>query len=393
MSVRTSLGIVDTPPHAEPERPGRGFGDHWFALRNRLLASPAFQRWAVRFPLTRPIANRRARALFDITAGFVYSQVLVACVRLRLFDILAEGSQTLDRLATQLSLSVDATTRLLTAAAALRLAEHRRGGRFGLGVLGAALHGNPAIAAMIEHHTALYADLRDPVALLRGEQPDTALGRLWPYAARDRSAALGPPEVAAYSALMAASQPLVAADILAAYRLDRHRCLLDVGGGDGSFLTQAAAAAPELRLILFDLPAVAERAQAGFAKAGLSGRSEAVGGDARTGPLPDGADIVSLIRVIHDHDDDIALAILRSACRALPPGGTLLLAEPMAGTAGAESVGAYFGFYLLAMGSGRPRTAAELSGLMAKAGFARMRLLPTRRPMLVRVMVATKPDA
>ena len=45
-----------------------------------------------RFPLTRPIARRRARELFDLCAGFVYSQVLLACVRLRLFEILAEGA-------------------------------------------------------------------------------------------------------------------------------------------------------------------------------------------------------------------------------------------------------------------------------------------------------------
>ena len=45
---------------------------------------------------------------------------------------------------------------------------------------------------------------------------------------------------------------------------------------------------------------------------------------------------------------------------ALPADGTLLLAEPMAGSRGAEPVGdAYFGFYLLAMGSGRPRTRAS----------------------------------
>ena len=34
----------------------------WLALRNRLLANPRFQRWAVDFPLTRPLAQRRARA-------------------------------------------------------------------------------------------------------------------------------------------------------------------------------------------------------------------------------------------------------------------------------------------------------------------------------------------
>ena len=212
--------------------------------------------------------------------------------------------------------------------------KRRRDGRFGLGVLGAALVGNPGVAAMVEHHALLYADLRDPVALLRHEQHETALGRLWPYAERAQPAELGTAEVAAYSTLMAGSLPLVAADVLAAYRFDRHRCLLDLGGGDGVFLAAAAAAAPAIQLILFDLPAVAERGRARLAAAGLAARATAVGGDFRTDPLPDGADIVSLIRVIHDHDDDAALTILRAARRALPPGGTLLLAEPMAGTAG-----------------------------------------------------------
>ncbi len=373
--------LASTPPAAQRV----SLPDRWFAWRNRLLASPAFQAWAVRNPLTRPIANRRARALFDLCAGFVYSQVLASCVRLRVFDVLAEGPHAVDRLAGRLSLPPAAVARLMTAATALRLTERRPDGRYGLGVLGAAMQGNPGVAAMVEHHSALYADLRDPVGLLRGEQPDTALGRLWPYA---KSEPAGAADVADYSALMAASQPLVAADILAAYRFGRHRCLLDLGGGDGMFLSQVAAAAPSLQLMLFDLPAVAERARARFAAAGLSGRVAAFGGDFRTGPLPAGADIISLVRVIHDHDDDTAMAILRTARQALPAGGTLLLAEPMAGTAGAETVGAYFEFYLLAMGSGRPRTAAELTAMLQQAGFTTVSPLPTRRPMLVRVLAA-----
>ena len=38
--------------------------------------TPRFQRWAANSPLTRWIARRRARALFDLCAGFVYSQIL-----------------------------------------------------------------------------------------------------------------------------------------------------------------------------------------------------------------------------------------------------------------------------------------------------------------------------
>jgi demethylspheroidene O-methyltransferase len=363
--------------------------DRCLGLRDRWLASPRFQRWAAAFPVTRPIARRRARALFDLCAGFVYSQVLLACVRLRVCDILAEGPQSVFALAERLGLSPDSTVRLLRAAASLRLIEQRGGGRFGLGPLGAALVGNPGVEAMVEHHALLYGDLCDPVALLRENRRDTRLSRYWPYAAADGPAALAEERVSAYTALMSATQPLIAAEVLDAYPLARHRCLLDVGGGDGSFLAAAAVRAPALRLMLFDLPPVVARARTRFEREGLAGRATAVGGDVLSDPLPMGADIVSLVRVVHDHDDDGASAILRAVRRALPAHGTLLLAEPMSATPGAEPIGdAYFGFYLLAMGRGRPRTADELEELLRAAGFGHTRLVSTRMPLLTRLIVA-----
>ncbi len=361
----------------------------WRGQRDRLVASPRFRRWAAAFPFTRPIARRRTRALFDLCAGFVYSQVLHACVQLRLFDILADGPQTVDALAARLGIPLDRTRRLLLAAASLRLLARRRDGRFGLGPLGAAMVGNAAVSAMVLHHRELYADLGDPVGLLRAQPEATGLSRYWAYSGNADAAGLGCSQVADYTALMAASQPLVADEVLAAYRIGRHRCLLDVGGGDGSFLQAAAARAPDLRLMLFDLPPVAEQARARLASAGLAGRFAVAGGDFLADPLPQGADIVSLVRVIHDHDNPAALDILRAARRALPPGGTLLLAEPMAGTPGAEPIGdAYFGFYLMAMGRGRARTQAELVALLNAAGFGRVRRAPTHTPLLVSVLVA-----
>jgi len=361
----------------------------WRTQRDRLVASPRFRRWAAAFPFTRPIARRRTRALFDLCAGFVYSQVLQACVQLRLFDILADGPLTSDALATRLSLPPERTQRLLLAATSLKLLARRRGERFGLGPLGAAMVGNTAVSAMVLHHRELYADLNDPVALLRGEAGTTGLSRYWAYSGNADAAGLARGQVAEYTALMAVSQPLVADEVLTAYRIARHRRLLDVGGGDGSFLAAAAAQAPNLQLMLFDLPPVAEQARAGLEAAGLADRCTVAGGDFLADPLPQGADIVSLVRVIHDHDNPAALAILRAVRRALPPGGTLLLAEPMAGTPGAEPIGdAYFGFYLMAMGHGRARTQGELSTLLTAAGFTGIRRVPTHTPLLVSVIVA-----
>lgn len=364
--------------------------DRLLAVRDRLVASPRFRAWAAATPFTRPIARQRTRALFDLCAGFVYSQVLYACVELRLFDILAEGPQPLPPLAARLGLPPPGAERLLRAAVSLRLVSRRAGGRFGLGPLGAAMVGNAGITEMVRHHRMLYADLADPVALLRGEARSSALSSYWAYSGNPGAAALAG-EVAAYTALMAASQPLVAGEILAAYPVRRHRLLMDVGGGDGSFLLAAAAQAPALRLRLFDLPPVAGRAAERFAAAGLGGRAEAEGGDFLGGPLPGGADLVSLVRVVHDHDDDAAQRILCAAYAALPPGGTLLLAEPMSETPGAEPVGdAYFGFYLMAMGQGRTRTPAELTAMLHAAGFGSVRRHRTHTPLLVGVLSAVR---
>jgi demethylspheroidene O-methyltransferase len=369
------------------------WSDRWLATRDRWLSSPGFLRWATAFPLTRPLARRRARELFDLCAGFVYTQVLLACVRLELFDILAEGPRTAGQLSATLSLPGEATERLLAAAVALRLLERRGADRFALGPLGAPMVGNKAIAAMVEHHSVLYADLQDPVALLRGDRRDTGLSRYWSYASAQRPGDLDPDRVSAYTRLMSASQPLVADEILAAYAIARHRCLLDVGGGDGTFLMAAARKAPSLKMVLFDLPAVAEQARDRFTAAGIADRARAVGGDFHVDPLPAGADVVSLVRVIHDHDDAQALALLRAVRRALPADGTLLLAEPLAGTPGAEAMGdAYFGFYLLAMGHGRPRTAGELEAMLRSAGFGKLRWASTRVPLQTRLLVARPVD-
>ena len=359
----------------------------WIAWRNAVLSSPRFQRVAARFPLTRPVARRRARALFDLVAGFTYSQILAACIETGLLDLLADGPLDADTIAVRTDFPPAGAERLLRGAAALGLVE-RLGDRWALGSDGAALRGNRGIAEMVAHHHLLYADLADPVALLRRGGGGGALSGLWHYA---ESAGTGDAAaVAAYSALMAASQPMVAAQAIDAYPFHRHRRLLDVGGGEGAFLAAVGARVPGLALALFDLPAVGERARIRFDSAGLAGRTTVFGGDFLRDPLPMGHDLVSLVRVLHDHDDAPALALLRAVRAALPKGGTLVIVEPMAETPGAAPAGdAYFGFYLLAMGSGRPRTPTEIRAMLKAAGFARSRVAATAIPLTTRVIVAT----
>jgi demethylspheroidene O-methyltransferase len=369
--------------------------DWWLGWRDRALASPVFQRRAASFALTRPVARRQAGDLFDLVAGFVYSQVLFACVQLRLFDILAEGPQTEEYLADRLAMPLEGARRLLNASVALRLVEPRGGGRYGLGTLGAPLVGNLAVAAMVQHHAALYADLADPLALLRAspeERQHNALARYWAYdEANGVTSGPAAERVATYSALMAASLPLVADEILDAYHFARHQCLLDVGGGTGQFLGAVGQRVPSLELRLFELPAVAERARSYLGASGLASRATVFSGSFLADPLPRGADIISLVRVVHDHDDAQAMALLRAVHAALPDGGTLLLAEPMAQTPGAEAMGdAYFGVYLYAMGRGRPRGLLELAHMLRTSGFEGVRPVKTRLPLQTQILIARR---
>jgi demethylspheroidene O-methyltransferase len=63
----------------------------------------------------------------------------------------------------------------------------------------------------------------------------------------------------------------------------------------------------------------------------------------------------------------------------------------MLGTPGAETVGhAYFSFYLLAMGNGRPRSPDELKLMLSEAGFHRPQVVPTRQPLQTCLILAHK---
>ena len=142
---------------------------------------------------------------------------------------------------------------------------------------------------------------------------------------------------------------------------------------------------------MFDLPAVMPLAQARFDGSALAGRVSIHSGSFRTDPIPTGFDLVTLVRILHDHDDDVALALLGAIHESLPPGGTVLIVEPMADTPSARKMGdGYFGFYLWAMGSGRPRSIGEIGTMLKRAGFARSREISTDLPIICSAIAGSK---
>jgi len=351
-------------------------------LAHRLAGSARFRAFCARVPGLRWVAQREGAALFDLMQGFVQSQVLSALVEFRILHRLADAPATVPALAARLDLPVDRLAVLLQAGAAMKLLTRLSGGAYTLAPRGVAFLSVPGLQALVAHHRVLYADLADPAAFFRGDT-DPGLARFWPYVFGAGQAA-DPGQAATYSRLMSDSQTVVAEETLRHINLSAARHLMDVGGGTGAFLRAVHDRWPALSLTLFDLPAVLAAAQA---PAGCRLHP----GSFRDDPLPQGADTISLVRVMYDHADATVTALLASVAVALPPGGRVILSEPMGGGPNPDSqTDVYFSVYTLAMQTGRTRSPAEVAVLLCRTGFKAIRLESRDFSYVTCVMTAQK---
>ncbi len=383
--------MLDNPARRmtqDPRPSAQSIGTRYRSWRAHMVGSPRFRALVKRIPVLRWYADRQARTLFSITTGFVQSQVLLACLETGALKAAAHGGITAQALMAATQLPAAGFHTLLQAADALGILHCDGNGMVTLGDLGAVVNSDPGLCAMIRHHAALYRDLADPVALLRGTAPETEMRHLWSYAGDGRNA-FGKDSAATYSTLMAASQTMLVHEIIDSYDFSRHAAVLDIGGGEGVFVRALAERYPQLRLGIFDLPQVIEHAAGVIALSPHRDRIRLFAGSFFTDTIPQDHDCVTLVRVVFDHDDRSAVALLSRIRAAMRPGDRLVIAEPMAGTSAGERISAaYFAFYFLAMGSGRCRTPAEISDLVRRAGFSQADSRPCRTPMLASMVVA-----
>lgn len=361
--------------------------ENWFA---RLVANSDFQNFASRLPFGRHIAKRDGAEIFDILQGFVASQVLSALVELRILHRLLEVPLTAAELALSDQIPPDRMERLLRAGVALKLLKCRRSGHYALARKGAAILGVPGLEEMIRHNRAFYDDLSDPVKFLRGEE-ETNLQRFWPYVF-GQSGNVQQDVAARYSDLMAQSQILVAQDTLRMVSFKGATKLLDIGGGSGMFLSHVLKKHPLLCGSVFDLPEVLPAAESHLSQENLLSRVQLCPGSFRKDAFPDGHDAISLIRVLYDHDDASVDALIRKVFDTLPPGGRLIISEPMSGGATPDPAGdVYFALYTMAMGTGKARSAREIAAICRKAGFESIRIPSAPRPYITSALTCTKP--
>lgn len=336
--------------------------------------------------------------------GFVHSQILFVFVETGLLHFMKDTPRLESELLDFVDLSEEAALRILRAGAALDVIESPEPDLWVLGEMGATLAANEGAMAIIRHHQLLYRDLTHPMDMLtRQRGKDNSLSEYWHYAApdADNDAAhnLGAHhesddiayKSAPYSEFMAATQPMIWDQVIGRYPFDRHERMLDIGGGSGAFVEAVSKTSDTLQLGVFDLPEVIPHTCQRLAGSALQPRLDLHPGSFKTDPVPTGYDLITLIRILHDHDDDIADLLLSKVFDALPKGGKLLIVEPMAETPSAKRMGdAYFGMYLWVMGTGRPRSANEYHKRLKTAGFSTTRDIQTPLPIIAKAILAIK---
>jgi hypothetical protein len=132
-----------------------------------------------------------------------------------------------------------------------------------------------------------------------------------------------------------------------------------------------------MRGILFDLPAVVERARANIEAAGLTGRCRIEAGnffDAVTA----GADAYLLRHIIHDWDDDKAVTILKHCRHAMGKNGKLLVVEGVIPLGNEPSVSKFFDLAMMVLPGGMERTEEEYRRLFLDAGFRLTKIVSTQ---------------
>lgn len=144
---------------------------------------------------------------------------------------------------------------------------------------------------------------------------------------------------------------------------DAIRTVVDVGGGTGSLLAEILKAHPALGGILVDLPATVERSATIFESAGVADRV-LLAGQSFFDPLPAGADLYLLHKVLDNWPDREAGAILTRCAEAARPDGRVVV---MTGVTDALISDPQL--LMMVLVGGKDRTMAEFRALAATAGL------------------------
>jgi ubiquinone/menaquinone biosynthesis C-methylase UbiE len=185
-----------------------------------------------------------------------------------------------------------------------------------------------------------------------------------------------PDQAAIFQEAMAQHSRLMGRRLVEAYDFADAGRVVDVGGGDGSFLSTVLRGYPELTGLVYDAPYVSDAARKQLATSGLGERCSFASGDFLQS-VPFGGDIYMLKGVLHNWPDDQAVLLLRNCCRAMDATGRLLLIEWVVPPGDIPHPSKFLDLSMLFVYGGRERTEQEYIELLTDAGLRLDRIIGT----------------
>jgi hypothetical protein len=327
-------------------------------------------------------------AMLQMTSGYWISQSIYAAAKLGIPDLLKDGPKSCAQLASATETDARSLYRVLRALAQVGVFAEQENENFALTPLS----------------TCLRSDVPNSVralAVLFGEEQYKAWGDIL-YSVRTGQSsfehlfgmpvfqyyAQNPESGETFNKAMTSGSDAEKAAVVETYDFSNIRKLVDVGGGQGSFISAILKANPNLQGVLFDLPSVVEGANAVIAAEGVADRCEIAGGSFYDS-VPSGADAYILKHVLHDWDDETSLTILKNCHKAIEENGKLLVVEQVVPPGNEPALAKFMDLNMMMLHPGGcERTEAEYRALFEAAGFQLTRVIPTKA--MVSVIEATR---
>jgi len=324
-------------------------------------------------------------AMLQLITGYWVSRAVFVFAKLDIADRLAAGPRTAADLAADVRVDPRCLHRVLRMLAGSGVLASDRDGRFRLTPLGETLRSEVpdsmrgfAVMMVEDYNWDAWKDLGWSVETGQTAFEKVFGKRIFDYF--DEHPAHRKVFGESMDSLSRTENPAVAA----AYDFSKVQRIVDVGGSMGHLLATILRANPRLRGVLYDLPGVvaAARRDVHVTAAGVTERCELVQGDFFE-KVPGGADAYIMKYILHDWEDERALAILRNCRKAMSEGGRVLAVDNVVAPGDAPHWGKTLDINMMVLTGGMERTEEEFRDLFARAGLRLVRVIPTDCPLSI----------
>ena len=307
--------------------------------------------------------------ILKIATGFMAAKQLFAASEIGLFEALADGPAGLEELAGKTTVPQRTVGIVAAAMVSLGLID-QEGGRYRNGEAAATfLAGKPGhdVRPVLRFFNSISYPLWERLAdAVRSGEGQAQFGKF----DRERQQI--------FSGGVEALTAPVAASLAAAYDFRRHKRLLDVGGGTGSFLLAVLRRYPALRGTLFELPGACAVARQRLSAEPEGKRIDIIEGDMFKTPLPAGHDVLLVANTVHVLSALRNLDLMGKMRATVQSGARLLLVDLWTNPTHTEPPIAALmsGEFLVMAGEGQAYSEQEADHWLGQTGWRKHERMP-----------------